>query len=282
LKTFFNILDKRPARQIWRLTLLLVVILSFFSATLGKSIFLEIFYFLPITLASWYGSKKSGIILSLTSAVLLFLIDALNTQFIPMKIATYGLPCAISFSTLAILVTNFRSVHREESVAADTDTLTSICNSRSFYHELTNELVRSRRYKHFFSLAYLDIDNFKYVNDSMGHVEGDKLLIEVAKCLKANLRETDTVARLGGDEFACLFPETGEEESKSAFEKTSSELERLMICNHWPVSFSIGLVTFKAIPKNIKDTMKIADDLMYSVKNSGKNSICFELWKGKD
>ena len=168
------------------------------SAAFGKVIFLELFYFFPITLVSWYGSRKSGVLLSLVSSLLLLLIDAFQTGFYPIKIVAYGLPCAISLSALAVLVTNFRDVHRVESTAADTDKLTSIGNSRGFYAELANELLRSVRYEHIFSLAYIDIDNFKFINDSKGHAEGDKLLIEVANCLKDALRETDAIARLGG------------------------------------------------------------------------------------
>ena len=280
MKTLFNILDKRPAKHIWRLTLIIVLVLSFLSVTFGKVIFLELFYFFPITLASWYGSRKSGTLLSITSSLLLLLIDVFQTGFSPIKIVTYGLPCAISFSALAVLVTNFRDVHRVESIAADTDKLTSICNARGFYAELANELLRSVRYEHIFSLAYIDIDNFKFVNDSLGHAEGDKLLIEVAQCLKDSLRATDVVARLGGDEFVCLFPETGQDASTAAFAKASEELRRRMKRYHWPVSFSVGLVTFENMPTDIKEAMKIADDLMYSVKNADKNNISYKVWHG--
>lgn len=281
MKTFFNILDKRSAKNIWRLTLAIVLILSILSVAFGKVIFLELFYFFPVTLASWYGSRKSGLLLSLISSLLLLLIDGFQTEFDPTKLVTYGIPCAISFSALAVLITNFRDVLRVESTAADTDKLTNICNSRGFYAELANELLRSIRYEHKFSLAYIDIDDFKLINDSKGHAEGDKLLIEVAKCLKHSLRATDIVARLGGDEFACLFPETGQAASKAAFAKASEELQSRMNNYHWPVSFSVGLVTFENLPTDIKEAMKIADDLMYSVKNRGKDNISYKIWHGK-
>jgi diguanylate cyclase (GGDEF)-like protein len=255
------------------------VVLAVLSSIFGKIIFLELFYSIPIILVSWYGSRKSGFLLSLVSSLLLLLIDAFQTGFVPIKIVTYGLPCAISLSALAILVTNFRDVHREESIAADTDKLTNILNLRGFYAELANELVRSVRYDHVFSLAYIDIDNFKNINDSKGHIEGDKLLIEVANCLKDSLRATDIIARLGGDEFACLLPETGQEASKVAFTKANQELQKRMKHYHWPVSFSIGLVTFESMPTDIKQAIKIADDLMYSVKNTNKDSISFKVWQ---
>jgi diguanylate cyclase (GGDEF)-like protein len=281
LKTLFSMLDKRPAKHIWRLTLTMVLVLSGVKVFFGHSVFLDPFYALPITLASWYGSRKTGVALSVISSALLFLIDGFQVAFSVSGFFTYGLPCALSFSALAILITNFRNVHREESLAADTDLLTNILNARGFYAELANELLRSIRYKHTFSLAYLDIDNFKNVNDSKGHAEGDKLLAEVALCLKYSVRATDIVARLGGDEFVLLFPEAEQVESQAAIEKTSKALQARMRRFHWPVSFSIGLVTFETMPTDIKEAMEIADDLMYSVKRGGKNSISYKIWHGK-
>jgi diguanylate cyclase (GGDEF)-like protein len=256
----------------------MVLTLIVLSTLFGKTIFLEFFYIFPITIVSWYGSRKSGILLALLSTFLLLSINAINRGFDVIALFNYGLPCAIGLSMLAILITNFRNVHRIESIAAYTDSLTNINNSRGFYIELANELVRSARYEHIFSLAYMDIDNFKLVNDSRGHTVGDDLLIEVAKNLKEALRSTDIVARLGGDEFACLLPETGQEKAKAAFLKASELLEKRMLSHRWPVSFSIGMVTFETMPEDFKEAMKVADELMYSVKNSAKNNISYKIY----
>ncbi len=242
---------------------------------------MPLFYVFPVTIASWYGSKKSGVLLALLSSALLVLIKIWHEGFHAIMLLSYALPCAISLSILAILVTNFRNVHRVESIAADTDNLTNAYNSRGFYVELANELIRSSRYEHIFSLAYIDIDNFKMINDSHGHSAGDQLLIEVATILKESLRATDTIARIGGDEFACLLPETGQEEAKAAFSKASKLLKKRMNKNNWPVTFSVGMVTFETIPEDIKEAMKVADELMYSVKNSEKNNVSYKIWHGK-
>lgn len=281
MKTLFSIFDKRSEKYVWRLALIIIFILSSLLVLFNEIIILEIFYIFPIILTSWYGSKKSGILLALTAVSLIFLIEIYNKKLDSNNILGYALPLLISFLALAILITNFRNVHRVESTAADTDSLTHINNSRGFYIELANELLRSSRYQHIFSLAYIDIDNFKAINDSVGHAEGDRLLIEVARSLKSSLRVTDTVARLGGDEFACLLPETEQKEAKTAFAKASELLANKMKKGKWPVSFSIGLVTFETMPNDIKQAMKISDDLMYSVKHADKDNISYKIWHGK-
>lgn len=284
VKTLFSILDKRSYKYVWRLSVLMVLLLTGLVVVFGDIVFLEPFYAIPITLASWYGSRKSGILLTLFSALILVLVKVLVVQD---RIGIYrymleSFSYIMAYLSLAIIITNFRTVHGLEVIAADTDDLTSINNARGFYIELANELVRSCRYDHVFSLAYLDIDDFKYINDSLGHSEGDRLLVEVANCLKISLRKTDTAARLGGDEFACLFPETEQEEAKIAFEKAINMLRKRMKEQGWPVSFSAGLVTFGTLPNDIREAIKVADELMYSVKNGEKNNIAYRVWNGKD
>lgn len=281
MKTIFSVLDKRSAKVIWRLTLLLVIGLTLGVVLLPRLFIWELFYIFPIILASWYGSSKSGTALALTSAVLLTGIRAFQNGYSHIDLLLYGLSCVVSFWALSKLIRNFFSVHRIESEAADTDFLTKIANARGFYVELANELVRASRYEHVFSLAYIDIDEFKRVNDSLGHAEGDRLLVRIAKCLNDSLRETDTVARLGGDEFACLLPETDQEEAKKAIMKTRTALDDCVKKQAWPVSFSIGLVTFRKMPADIRAAIKIADELMYTVKGKKKNNIAYTLWLGQ-
>jgi len=261
----------------------MVLLLTGFVAVFGDVVIFEPFYAIPITLASWYGTRKSGILLALFSFMLLVFAKLLVVHDLAgFQISLFeDISHAIAYVMLAIIVTSFRNAHRIEVIAADTDTLTGIGNPRSFYSGLADELVRSLRYGRIFSLVYLDIDNFKNINDSRGHAEGDKLLVEVASCLNTNLRKTDLAARVGGDEFACLFPETGHVEARIAFEKTHYMLQIRMKKYGWPVTFSAGLVTFETPPKDIKEALKVADELMYSVKNGKKNSIAYKVWNGK-
>jgi diguanylate cyclase (GGDEF)-like protein len=283
MKTLLDVLDKRPARLVWLLSFLLVLVLSGIAIAIGNISYLEPVFVLPIVVISWYGSEKAGLALAVVTAVILvFCKYQINATDLSMgSIILDGVVYLVSYSFLAVLITNFRSVHRVEEFAAGTDSLTRLPNARAFYAEFANELLRSIRYKHIFTLAYIDIDNFKSVNDSQGHSSGDELLIEVARCLKSSIRATDTVARLGGDEYVCLFPETEAEAAKNLFSKISQQLAENMQSQNWPVSFSVGMVTFETIPDDIKEAMIIADDLMYSVKNNKKNSIAYKVWRGR-
>ena len=282
MKTIFSALDKRSARQIWWLSLLFSLVIVTVAFITSRFVYLEPFLVLPIVLASWYGSNRAGMFLALISSVVLAVSrEWLNASNFSLESVIYdGVSHLIAYSVLAILITNFRSVHRAEVLAADTDNLTGLHNPRSFYVELTNELLRSKRFKRIFSLAYIDVDNFKNINDSLGHSIGDELLVEVAKCLKSSLRATDTVSRLGGDEFVCLLPETGDTSVKNLFSKVKKLLSERMLSHSWPVSFSVGVVTFETLPADAKQAISIADDLMYSVKSIDKNNIVYKVLHG--
>ena len=142
------------------------------------------------------------------------------------------------------------------------------------------ELSRSNRYKRPFTLVYLDLDNFKDVNDRFGHAEGDELIRFIADELKRQIRKTDIVSRLGGDEFAILFLEAGQQEVEAIMSKIQAQLAEHLRQKYSFVTFSAGAVTYIATPNSIAETIKAADDLMYSVKNSTKNGIKYSSYTG--
>jgi diguanylate cyclase (GGDEF)-like protein len=134
------------------------------------------------------------------------------------------------------------------------------------------EIRRSRRYNDPFTVIYLDIDNFKTVNDTQGHSEGDRLLRQVASTLTTAVREIDTVARLGGDEFGLLLPESDGDAAVTVATKISAGL-KAQVEQHWPVTFSIGMVTYLTAPESADEMIRVADKLMYEVKESGKDEL---------
>jgi diguanylate cyclase (GGDEF)-like protein/PAS domain S-box-containing protein len=169
-----------------------------------------------------------------------------------------------------------REALTRERSAARVDFLTGIFNRRGFFEIAASESQRSRRYKRPLSLVYVDVDNFKAVNDSQGHDAGDELLVQIAAVVHSEVRGTDSVGRLGGDEFAVLLPETNQNEGRVVVEKLQKQLLGAMQERGWPVTFSIGLISFQVPPESIEDMVREADRVMYSVKLQGKNSVAMQ------
>jgi diguanylate cyclase (GGDEF)-like protein len=169
--------------------------------------------------------------------------------------------------------TKLKEALQREKNAARIDFLTGILNRRGFYEIAATEAQRARRCHRPLALMYVDLDNFKAVNDSLGHETGDELLIKVAATIHSTVRGTDVVARLGGDEFAVLLPETDQEAGLTVVRKVQEQLLEGMRQENWPVTCSIGLTSFRDAPESVEEMVRRADAVMYSVKLKGKNSV---------
>ncbi|MGE5307735.1 MAG: GGDEF domain-containing protein [Deltaproteobacteria bacterium] len=163
-----------------------------------------------------------------------------------------------------------------EQMLASTDNLTGLANRRVFYELTGMEIQKSRRYNRPFSVLLMDVDNFKTVNDTMGHQRGDDLLITIGKGIRESVRTCDVAARLGGDEFAILLSEAGIETFETVIPRIRGKLKEYMQQEEWPVTFSMGVAAFKVPPENVDEIMRRVDSLMYSIKREGKDNIKFE------
>jgi diguanylate cyclase (GGDEF)-like protein/PAS domain S-box-containing protein len=161
---------------------------------------------------------------------------------------------------------------------ADHDALSDLYNRRRFDAELERELARAKRYDGRGALLALDLDGFKFVNDSLGHAAGDELVTRVGKTLLAALRETDVLARTGGDEFAVLLPEADEAGAMLVAEKLLEEIRRhgtiMRRSGRAQVTTSIGITTFEGSePMTGEDLLVEADIAMYDAKGAGKDRV---------
>jgi diguanylate cyclase (GGDEF)-like protein len=244
----------------------------------GYELSLSIFYLLPIVLVTWFANRRTGFVLCGSSAVVWILVDyASGHTYSYRLIAVWDAAVRLGFFTITTYLLGELKTHlkREESLSR-TDGLTQILNSRAFKEVSHTLLQLAARHHHPTVLAYIDIDNFKIVNDQSGHSEGDRVLKSVANILSATLRSTDIVARLGGDEFAVLMPETQYAAAQMAFSRLHQELTQLAEIHRWAIGFSIGVAVFPTVPPSIDEALKVADGLMYRAKNFGKNKIIYE------
>lgn len=161
----------------------------------------------------------------------------------------------------------------EERKLARTDDLTGIANKRAFNETVSAEIRRSARYKHTLTVAFLDVDDFKQVNDRYGHDVGDSVLKTISDSIKTSLRSADIVARLGGDEFGILLPETGKEAAEAALKKIQDNLAVALHDRGIPVALSIGAVICPNPKCGVDDLIRIADSQMYSAKFGRKGSL---------
>jgi len=231
----------------------------------GSEISFGFLYLMPVAFAAWYVGAAGGIVISLLSAFVWFEAYALagGTHSSPFILYWNAGTRFGFFLVVAALLAKLRGMLLHERSLSRSDFLTGVLNSRAFGEAAAAEILRAQRYPHPFTVAYVDLDNFKAVNDTMGHSVGDALLRTVAQQMRSVLRATDVVARLGGDEFAVLMPETDAAAARSGIDKLQAALLGEMERHGWQVTFSIGVVTCRTPPDSADQLISLADNLMY-------------------
>jgi diguanylate cyclase (GGDEF)-like protein len=268
-------------RWFWTISgFFIIALIGIIDHLTSPELFLSIFYFIPIFLVTWFTARWIGVLTSIASSIAWLLADftsghAYSYPAVPYWNAGVGLGI---FLILTFLLSALKNTLEHEKELARTDALTGASNRRHFIELATMEINRARRYKHPFTLVHIDLDNFKLINDRLGYMAGDALLVLVAKTIESNIRATDILARLGGDEFVILLPETGPEPAHVITNKVQKFNQDVMQKNNWPVTLSIGVVSFIHPPSTVDEMLKKSDDLMYAAKNSGKNTIKFEVF----
>jgi diguanylate cyclase (GGDEF)-like protein/PAS domain S-box-containing protein len=172
-------------------------------------------------------------------------------------------------------ITEKKRSERQLLWLAEHDVLTGLNNRRKFNLEFENILELAGRFNHQGSLLFLDLDQFKDLNDSCGHKAGDLVLQQVADVLNSFARNTDVIARLGGDEFAMILPETDANGAITVAQKITEQIAKLNVSFnkvHYKVTTSIGIIQFPQVNLSIDELMSNADLAMYQAKANGRNT----------
>jgi diguanylate cyclase (GGDEF)-like protein len=235
-------------------------------------------YLIPIFFATYFVGTGFGVITSILCVTSWLAIDV--AAQVPYSHPVYhSINSFIRLCSYLVFVSLLGSLNkalRHVRDLANTDGLTELLNARHFFHLAANEIQRAKRYRHAMTVAYIDLDGFKEVNDVIGHKEGDTVLRVVACTLRNSSRTSDLIARLGGDEFAVLIPEGGFDSSELFMTRLQHRLLESMKEHEWRVTFSIGAITFDTPPDSVDALLRQAEGLMYAAKRSGKNRMNHE------
>jgi diguanylate cyclase (GGDEF)-like protein len=231
------------------------------------------------------GVAKSALYITAISTLLSVVIAKLVANLLPGSSGNFNVAIAITVPLLIAppfgyifigLYFELEKLREEVHTLAITDELTRVFNRRHFMKLIEHELERAKRYRHALSLIIFDVDNFKKVNDTYGHLCGDAVLQELSRACCTILRQCDTLARFGGEEFILLLPETGD---VSALQVANRLCQ--LVAGHVveyknariQVTISVGVTTYNPAVDTLDDLLSRADRALYQAKRLGKNRL---------
>lgn len=262
------------------LSLLLVAVVGVLDLLTGYELSFSIFYLLPVALGSWYLSQRFGIFVCGVSSVTWLIVDVSSGhEYSHPSIPLWNMGVRVGFFVIvALLLRRMQSALDVQESLAQLDGLTGLLNARAFKERCASLFALASRTGRPLALAYVDLDGFKNVNDTLGHSFGDQVLRTIGAALAKRLRSSDLGARLGGDEFAVLLPETDASGAQLFFASLHERLLEVCAVHDWPVGFSVGVAVFQDFGGSVDEAIHSADEVMYRIKHSGKNRVLLEVF----
>lgn len=254
--------------------MLLTLAVYWINVTTPPAARLGVLYVIPVLLVTWTDGLAWGIVFGIASIALRETVAwdqmPVNTplQWRIANAAAYVLVVALAMAGLQKL----RRSQAQLALLVTQDVLTNVLNARAFAERVGQELERNRRYPRPLALIYMDLDNFKVINDTHGHQTGDAVLRLVADAMRTSVRTSDVVGRLGGDEFGVLMPETDAPLADAAAKRLVASL-RNVFKGTPSVTASIGVVSCTATDASTDDLLRRADQAMYDAKKAGKDRV---------
>ncbi len=259
--------------------LILTFLLGVVNHWLGYEISFSIFYWMPILLAAWFLGPKRAAFFATLSAGLWFNVDTSDGRVYSHALIPIwnGFMRLAMFSIIIYFACRLKRELQNEREMGRRDSLTGLFNFRYLSEAMDSEIRRSLRFKKPFSVMYIDLDNFKRVNDEFGHDQGDIFLAVVANVFRDCFRHYEVIARVGGDEFVVLLPETDADQVRAPIVRLMAKL-RDEIGKRAPfVTFSIGVFVCTKSLFAAREIISQADGLMYRVKTAGKNNFLIKV-----
>ena len=260
---------------------MMIALLGTIDSQFQPEVFSAPLYLIPIAMLSWFVGKWHGVTAAVLCTIMWLAADIFSGGLYTQPYLYYwnSITCLAAFIIFSGLFSNLRTELELTHNLNQMDTLTGIANPRGFYEAAQKEIDRCRLFDRQFTLCYIDIDNFKSINDELGYTVGDQVLRTVAESIQENLRKSDLVARLGGDEFGLIISDAGKEAAREAVNRIHRQMTNTMKANSWVLTFSIGVLICIEHPKTVNEILNVADNLMDFVKSNGKNGICYSVYK---
>jgi diguanylate cyclase (GGDEF)-like protein len=252
-----------------------VLAIAYLDSVTGTELRVFPLYFLPVLVLSLRFGASPGLAGAAACAAAWYAsnrLAGLDSSRPEIELANLGV-MAVAFGVVALLGAAQRRWLRRERALSRSDGLTGLLNGRGFYEAAAIEIARATRYGRPLSVAYVDLDDFRTVNERFGHARGDAVLAAVAHAMRRACRSTDLVGRMGGDEFVILFPETERDAAEAAVSKVRSRIADASKELGSALTASVGSITFPRPPADVEALVHEADRAMYAAKESGKDAL---------
>lgn len=258
----------------WSISVAVVVTLGAVRVITGAEFAFASLGLLPVLLMTWVAGRDAGLVIAALATATWIVGDMSSGRdhtfgWIPWA---NGVTRFVTYGIVVALADHVRTQLSQAQELSARDPLTGLINRHALLDFGTREVDRSRRYGHAIAVVFIDLDNFKQLNDGEGHSRGDAALCATAAALRAACRSTDALARWGGDEFVLVLPEVDVASAAMAGERLSNAL-RLNLKAYGGVTASVGVAWFPRPDRGFAQMLHAADVVMYAAKQAGKDTF---------